>query len=77
MQKVDVFADYNKIKQLADTKGITIHKLEHDAGLKNGTVRRWAESKPPKPNATSIINVAKVLGIDHKKLLIFVDRKDE
>ena len=77
MQKVDVFADYNKIKQLADMKGISIHKLEFDAGLQNGAVRRWAEKNPPKPSATSIINVARVLGVDHKKLLIFVARKED
>lgn len=36
---------YEKIKALADEKGLSISALEKLAGLANGTIGKWRESK--------------------------------
>ena len=51
---------YEVIKKLCDEKGISISKLEKDAGLGNGTIRHW---KKGIPRLDSLESVAKVLGI--------------
>ena len=60
-----ISVDLEKIKRLADEHEITICRLESEAGLKNGTVRKW---KKAVPNLKSIFLVAEVLGIDYWKL---------
>ena len=37
---------YEKIKILADERGISIYALEKKAGLPNGTIGKWRESSP-------------------------------
>lgn len=51
---------YEVIKKLCDEKGISISKLEKDAGLGNGTIRYWTNGVP---RLDSLERVAKVLGI--------------
>ena len=37
---------YNRIKEKADEKGISIKALEREAGLGNGVIKRWNETSP-------------------------------
>ena len=57
---------YDNIKAICDKKGIAISKLEKDAGLGNGTIRKWQTASPTVDNLKA---AAKVLGVDVKKLI--------
>jgi transcriptional regulator with XRE-family HTH domain len=37
---------YNRIKEKANEKGISIKALEREAGLGNGVIKRWNETSP-------------------------------
>lgn len=51
---------YEKVKELADKKKLSIYALEKAAGLKNGAISKWRESDP---QLSSIAAVAKVLEV--------------
>ena len=36
---------YDKVKNIADAKKISIAELERKAGLSNGTIGKWRDSK--------------------------------
>ena len=55
-----------KIIKLCNEKGITVAKLEKEAGLGNATVRGWARSEPTAKNLKA---VADVLGVSVDELL--------
>ena len=57
---------YGKIKQICAEKGISISSVEKDAGLSNGAISKWADSKPL---AEKLYAVAKVLGVTVEELL--------
>ena len=65
MANREISVDLEKIKRLASEHEIKIHRLESEAGLKNGTIRKWNKAVP---NLKSIFGVAEVLGIDYWKL---------
>lgn len=48
---------FDKLKRLADEKGISIKQLEEQAGLANGTIGKWRESEP------SVMNLSRVTQI--------------
>lgn len=37
---------FEKVKQAALEKGMSIAQIEKEAGIGNGTIRRWDESNP-------------------------------
>lgn len=51
---------YTKILSLAEMKGISIHRLEEQAGLSNGAVSKWKKSKP---SFYSILKISEALGV--------------
>lgn len=51
---------YTKIVKAAQSKKMSIRKLERQAGLSNGTIAKWKQADPSYP---SIIKVANVLGV--------------
>ena len=55
-----------KIKSISTRKGLSIRKIEHEAGLSNGTIRNWDNVNP---SAYSVKAVADVLGISVDELL--------
>lgn len=57
---------YNNVKKIADRKGFSIRKLEREAGIGNGTIRRWGDVSPSVEN---LIKVANVLGVYPERLL--------
>ena len=52
--------NYEKIKKLADERGISIYALEKKAGLQNGNIGKWRESSP---TLKSLEAVANALGV--------------
>jgi len=57
---------FDKIKEIAEKKGISIQKIEKEAGLGNGTISKWNASKPL---AENLQKVAAVLGVKIEDLL--------
>ena len=57
---------YDKVKKLADDRGISIYALEKEAGLQNGAIGKWRISSP---TLKSLQSVAGVLGITIDDLL--------
>lgn len=57
---------YDKIKKVADSKSISIYRIEKDLEFSNGSLRKWNSSTP---SATSLKKVADYLGVDLNNLL--------
>lgn len=57
---------FNKIKQLCEEKGISIYRLEKEAGLSKGAISKWGDSDPA---ASKLCAVAKILGTTSEQLL--------
>jgi transcriptional regulator with XRE-family HTH domain len=57
---------YNNIKSIADSKGISIRKIETDTGIVLGSIYHWNEVKP---SVDKVAKVAKYLGVSIEKLL--------
>lgn len=58
---------YQRIKALANEKGMSIRKLEIAAGLSNGSIRKWNGKRGP--SATNLKPVADVLGVTIDELI--------
>lgn len=52
---------YEKVKALAETKGITIAALEKKAGIANGTIGKWRDDRDVK--VSTLTEIAKVLDV--------------
>ena len=57
---------YDKIREIAKEKGISIQELEKQAGLSNGTISKWNKYRPV---AENLQRVAVVLGMSIADLL--------
>lgn len=57
---------YEKIESLASKRGMSISKLEKQAGLSKATISKWRKSSPRVDNLQA---VAKVLHVKIDKLL--------
>lgn len=57
---------YQNIKEIADSKGISIRKIEIDTGIVLGSIYHWNEVKPSVDKAAK---VAKYLGVTVEQLL--------
>lgn len=62
---------YDKVKALADAKGITIRQLEKQINLTNGAIGKWRESTP---NIKNLMRVADALGVS---IFDIVDKEEE
>lgn len=51
---------YDKIKQLADERHISIMALEKKAGLENGSVGKWRKSSPTLRSLQAVANALEV-----------------
>lgn len=63
---------FDRIKKLADEKGMSIAEVERKSDLGNGIIRRWDKSIP---TADKLQNVADTLGTSTRYLLL--GEKDE
>lgn len=59
---------YDKVKALAESKGITIAALEKQAGLSNGTIGKWKESSGG-VRIETVKAVADALGVSIEELI--------
>lgn len=57
---------YDNVKYYAEKKGISILKLEREAGLARGHIEKWKQSTP---RLDTLQKVAKVLGVSISTLL--------
>lgn len=57
---------YQNIKSIADSKKISIRKIEIDTGIVLGSIYHWDEIKP---SVDKVAKVAKYLGVTVEKLL--------
>lgn len=57
---------YDKIKEVAKTKSLSIYRIERDLGFSNGSIRKWNNSTP---SATSLKKVANYLNVTLDDLL--------
>lgn len=57
---------YDKIKEIANSRQISIYRIERDLGFSNGSLRKWNDSKP---SAISLKKVADYLSVSLEELL--------
>lgn len=57
---------YDKIKEIASEKGISIYRIEKDLGLGNGAISKWNNSSP---SATTLNSIANYLNVRLEQLL--------
>lgn len=57
---------YDKIKELALKKGVSIQKIETDLELSNGIISKWNKAKP---TVNNLAKVAEYLGVTIDALL--------
>ena len=48
---------YDKIKEICQQQGVSIALVEREAGLSNGTIRKWNKSSPTVDNLKAVANV--------------------
>lgn len=57
---------YQNIKSIADSKGISIRRIEQDVGIVLGSIYHWNDVKP---SVDKVAKVAKYLGVTVEELL--------
>lgn len=57
---------YDKIKEIASEKGISIYRIEKDLDLGNGSISKWNNSSP---SATTLNSIANYLNVRLEQLL--------
>ena len=57
---------YQSIKAIADSKGISIRKIEQETGIVLGSIYHWNDIKP---SVDKVAKVAKYLGVTVEELL--------
>lgn len=58
---------YDKIKAMAEERGMTIAALEKKAGIANGTIGNWRDKNGP--TVATLEKLAKALNVDLKELI--------
>ena len=51
---------YEKVKELADKKKLSIKEVEQKAGLANGAISKWNESMPRVDNLQAVAKALEV-----------------
>lgn len=59
-------AIYDNVKHLAEMRGMSIRQIELQAGLSNGSISKWNNSKP---DVFKVRSVAKILNVTIDDLL--------
>lgn len=57
---------YNKIKELARDRKVSIYRIERDTDMSNGTISKWNESHP---EARNLKKVSDYLEVSMEELL--------
>lgn len=59
---------YGRVKALAEQHGMTISRLEQDAGVANGTIGKWRSTNNG-PTVATLEKIAKALHMDIRDVL--------
>lgn len=57
---------YQNIKSIADSKKVSIRKIEQDTGITLGSIYHWNDVKP---SVDKVVKVANYLGVTVEELL--------
>nr|WP_079754337.1 hypothetical protein [Streptococcus pneumoniae] len=57
---------YDKIKEIASEKGISIYRIEKDLDLGNGAISKWNNSSPSATTLNSIARIYRRSGLSPK-----------
>lgn len=57
---------YDKIKEIANKKGISIYRIERDLNFSNGSISKWNTAVP---QSTRLLKVADYLGVSYRSLI--------
>lgn len=60
---------YQNVKKVAESKGITIYRIEKDTKLSNGIIAKWGKTANQEPSASNLKKVADYLQVEMDKLL--------
>lgn len=60
---------YQRVKELAKARGMSIKAVEKAAGLSNGTIGKWQRSKSKTGNLVSVRAIADALGVTVDELI--------
>lgn len=60
---------YQTIKKIADTKGLSIYRIERDCQLSNGIIGKWGKTANQKPSVDNLKKVADYLEVSMEDLL--------
>ena len=63
----DKLSVYEKVKKLADAKGVSIAKVESETGMGNGVISGWKEDSLP--SVKNLIKVADYFDVSLKSLI--------
>ena len=66
LKRKEFFMIYQNIKTIADSKGISIRKIEIDTGIVLGSIYHWNEVKP---SVDKVAKVASYLGTTIEELI--------
>lgn len=59
---------YENVKEVCDKKHISISGLEKKAGIGNGTIGKWKDTKS-NPKLETLVKIAEVLGVSVGRLI--------
>lgn len=65
---------YDRIKELAKQKDLSIYRIERETGLSNGAISKWNKVAP---NSVNLFKVAKYLEVDPGELMKPTSSKEE
>lgn len=57
---------YDKIKDIAEEKGVSIYRIERDLNFSNGSISKWNKAVP---QSTRLLKVADYLGVSFRSLM--------
>lgn len=69
LKKGGVSLIYENVKRIADKKGVTIYRIEHDVKIANGIIAKWGKTAKQEPSVTNLKKVADYLEVDMNELL--------
>ena len=61
--------DAKRLRQLMSDKGITIYRLSHMTGIRDGVLGRLVNEKTRDPRISTVIKIADALNIDINELI--------
>lgn len=67
---------YKNIKRIADSKGLSIYRIERESGIGNGTIAKWGKIADQKPTVGNLKKVADFLEVSLEDLMQEENKKE-